>query len=247
MQTVEPFYWELFSKKLIQKIDHLRFVGFFTGEEAKAKGMRLVIGSEKELKFYLLVDESDGVIADVKFQAFGPIALIGAAEVASEMMLRKNYPQVSRISADLLDSHVRDKKETPSFPMQCHKYLNQVLSAIDNAVQQCTDIPFEAAHDVTPIEADFGELPGGIPDWENYTKPQKLKIIEEVVDKEIRPYIELDAGGVKILDLIEEKEVLISYEGSCTSCHSSTGSTLTAIQQILKSRVHPTLFVTPVL
>ncbi len=47
------------------------------------------------------------------------------------------------------------------------------------------------------------------------------------------------------VDFINEKEVLISYEGSCTTCHSSTGSTLSAIQQILKSRVHPTLFVTP--
>ncbi len=207
--------------------------------------MRYVTGREGKLCFYWLVDESDGVIADAKFQVFGPVGLIGAAEVASELVLRKNYDQASRISADLIDQHVRDRKDTPAFPKECNPYLNQVLSAIDRAVQQCLDIPFAASYDVTPIERDFGEIPGGIPGWEGFSHQQKMKIIEEVIEKEIRPYIELDAGGVEIISLNDEREVVISYQGSCTTCHSSTGSTLSAIQQILKARVHPSLLVTP--
>ena len=237
--------WEQFSKKLIAKIERPRFAGFFRIRDAEERQMRLVTGREEMLCLYWLVDESDGVIADAKFQVFGPPALIGAAEIASELILRKNYDQASRLSADLIDQHVRDKKETPAFPKETFGLLNQVLSAIDRAVHQCLDIPFAASYDVTPIEADFGEIPGGIPDWEQFPHAQKLQIIEEVIDKEIRPYIELDAGGVKILELKDGREVLISYEGSCTSCHSSTGSTLSAIQQILQRRVHPTLFVTP--
>lgn len=242
---IRPFYWELFSKKLREKIDRLRYVGFFTPQLAEDKGMRYVAGREGKLTFYWLVDESDGVIADAKFQVYGPVGLIAAAEVASELVLRKNYDQASRISADLIDQHVRDRKDIPAFPKECDPYLNQVLSAIDRAVQECLDIPFTASYDITPIERDFGEIPGGIPGWENFPHQQKIKIIEEVIDKEIRPYIELDAGGVKLVNFVDEREVIISYSGSCTSCHSSTGSTLTAIQQILKSRVHPTLFVTP--
>ncbi len=238
-------YWELFSKKLREKIDRLRYVGYFTPKLAEEKQMRYVTGREGKLCLYWLVDESDGVIADAKFQAFGPIGLIAAAEVASELVLRKNYDQVSRLSADLIDQHVRDRKDTPAFPRECDPYLNQVLSAIDRAIQQCLDIPFAATYDTTPIENDFGEIPGGIPGWETLPKEHKLKIIEEVVDKEIRPYIELDAGGVKVVSFLEEKEVVISYEGSCTTCHSSTGSTLSAIQKILRARVHPSLFVTP--
>lgn len=242
---IRPFYWELFSKKLREKIDKLRYVGFFTVKLAEEKGMRYVTGREGKLCLYWLVDESDGVIADAKFQAFGPIGLIAAAEIASELVLRKNYDQVSRITADLIDQHVRDRKDMPAFPRECDAYLNQVLSALDRAVSQCLDIPFAASYDMTPIENDFGEIPGGIPGWEAFAREHKLKIIEEVIDKEIRPYIELDMGGVKVIDFNEEKEVVISYEGSCTTCHSSTGSTLTAIQKILKARVHPSLFVTP--
>jgi len=244
-ELIQPFYWELFSKKLREKIDRLRYVGFFTEKEAEEKNMRLVVGRERKVSLYWLVDESDGIIADAKFQAYGPIGLIAAAEIASELVLRKNYHQASRITADLLDQHVRDRKETAAFPKECHSFLNQILSAIDGAAHQCLDIPYTEQYETTPIEADFGEIPGGIPDWEGFSYQQKIKILEEVIDKEIRPYIELDAGGVKVLSLNEGREVLISYEGSCTTCHSSTGSTLSAIQKILRARVHPSLFVTP--
>ncbi|MES2273504.1 MAG: NifU family protein [Chlamydiota bacterium] len=242
---IQPHYWENFSKKLRGKIEQLRFVGFFSQKTAAEKNMRLVRAREGHLCLYWLVDESDGVIADVKFQAFGPIGLIAAGEIASDLVLRKNYDQASRITGDLIDQHVRDKKEISAFPKECHAYLNQALIAIDRGVQQCQDIPFATGYDITPIEADFGEIPGGIADWEQFPHPQKLKIIEEIIDKEIRPYIELDAGGVQVVSLSEKGELTIAYEGSCTTCHSSTGSTLTAIQQILKTRVHPTLFVTP--
>lgn len=239
---------ELFTKKLRDKLDHLRFIGYFTAKEAEEKNMRLVTGREGKLCLYWLVDEADGIIADAKFQVFGPPALIAVGEIASELVLRKNYDQASRITADLLDSFVRDRSDTPAFTKEAASFLNQAISAIDNAVHQCVDIPYAATDfDITPIEWDPGENPDGMPGWENFTPLQKIKILEEVIDKEIRPYIELDAGGVKIVELKENGEVHIAYEGACTTCHSSTGSTLTAIQQIIKSRIHPSLTVVPVL
>lgn len=238
-------YWEQFSKKLKSRIDYLQNIGAFTSEEASSKAMRCVTARQGSVCLYWLVDETDGVIADAKFQAFGPIALIAAADIACELVLRKTYTQASRLSADLIDQHVRDKKETPAFPKECAAWLNQVLAAVDQAALQCSDIPCAATYDVTPILADFSEIPGGLPGWDAFPLEQKRQIIEEVLDKEIRPYVELDAGGVKLVNLKEDGEVLISYEGSCTSCHSSTGSTLTAIQQILRARVHPSLVVVP--
>ena len=233
------------SRKLREKIGSFRYAGLFTQKEAEAKGMRLVIGQEKKLRIYWLVDESDGVIADIKFQAFGPMALLSAAEVACELVLRKNYYQASRLSADLIDRHVRDKKEIPAFPPQCDSFLNQVISALDAAAEQCQGLPYVSDYDTTPIERDFETIEGGIPDWEQFSLEKKKHFIEEVIEKEIRPYIELDAGGVQVLELKEDGEILISYQGSCTTCHSATGSTLSAIQQILKARLHPSLRVTP--
>jgi len=83
------------------------------------------------------------------------------------------------------------------------------------------------------------------PGWQELTKQQKIEVIKDVIVKEIQPYIELDAGGVEVLDLIGQREVIIAYSGSCTTCYSATGATLSAIQQILRAKVWRDLIVTP--
>ena len=61
----------------------------------------------------------------------------------------------------------------------------------------------------------------------------------------MRPYIALDAGGVEVLNLVDDHQVLIAYQGSCTSCYSAVGTTLSYIQQVLRNKVHPSLVVVP--
>lgn len=230
--------WERYSKKMQGRLVKPLYMGYFS----ELRGMRLAKGHVQEgalqLSLYWLVDEGDGVITDVKYQVIGPTGLIAAAEAASELCLRKNYDQASRLSAELLGHHF-------AFPEECASFLNMAIEAIDAAVQHCLDIPYAVTYDTTPIEETLEEMSGGMPGWPDFPDEQKLHVIEEVIDKEIRPYIELDAGGIKVLGLRDGKEVRIAYEGSCTTCHSSTGSTLSAIQRILRSHVHPTLSVLP--
>lgn len=237
----------MISKKIHERLKKLRYVGYFTEAQAQEKQMRLAKGQEKNLCLYWLVDEADGVIADAKFQAFGPVSIIALGEIASELVLRKNYDQASRISADLLDRHLRDHKDEPAFASEAHSFFNQALSAIDRAVYECLDIPFiSEGYDTTPIAWDLEDRPFGIEGWEDFPLAQKLQVLEEVLEKEIRPYVALDAGGVSIREL-KDAQVHIAYEGSCTTCHSATGSTLSAIQQIFRRRVHPSLTVIPIL
>ena len=80
---------------------------------------------------------------------------------------------------------------------------------------------------------------------ESFNREQKIGVIEEVISTEIRPYIEFDAGGVQIVDLVHDRELIIAYEGACSSCHSATGATLNAIQEILRAKVDKTLLVVP--
>lgn len=244
--------WARFSRKLIDKIEHPRFVGSVSLEEAQMRGMRLATGSfeQKEkgiaLKLYWLVDELDGVIADAKFQAFGPPSLLGAAEAASEFFMRKNYDQVRRISADLLDQQLRDKKEQEAFPKEEYGSLNWVLEAAEAASMQCMDIPLSDSYVPTPVHS--GGWDGEIrpyPNWDELTPPQQVAVIEEVIATDIRPYIELDAGGIEIVSLTEGRELIIAYKGACTTCYSSVGSTLQAIQQILSAKIHPEIRVIP--
>jgi len=240
-----------YTKKLINKIENPQRLGFFTEEEALMKHMRLVTGKQGQISegnkiaIYLLIDEHDGVITDAKFQVFGEPALMGAAEVACEWLLQRNYVQARDLSVELIDKQVRDKQDISTFPDSCISLLNSLLCAVNEAVLQCRDIPIEAIYEPSPISSDVGTEVIIYPGWETFNTQQRIALIEEVIAEEIRPYIELDAGGVQVVDLVDGKEVIIVYEGACTSCHSATGSTLNAIQQILRSKIHPDLVVVP--
>ncbi len=77
------------------------------------------------------------------------------------------------------------------------------------------------------------------------SQEKKLAVIEAVLDEEVRPYVELDAGGIVVQQLIDDKELAIAYQGACTSCFSAIGTMLSTIQQIVQTKVHPELIVVP--
>lgn len=240
MTAYRPHPWTLYSKKLAQKIENPQFVGYFKPED---RGLRLVIGRQDDIALYWLVDETDGVIADIRYQVIGPSALIGALEAACQLLLRKNYDQARRISADLIDREVRDKPNVDAFPVQFYGHLNLVLEVIEQAAEQCMDIPINETELLSPLTPEITGT--AIEGFENLSQKEKLAIIEQVIQTEIRPYIELDAGGIQIINLSDTYELTIAYQGSCTSCHSATGSTLSAIQNILQAKVFPAIHVTP--
>ena len=249
---VEPFPWAKYSRKLIKKIMNPRAMGIFTPEDAEARGMKLAVGREGEIdegnsvSLYWLVDPEDGVIVDAKFQAFGQSALIGASEVMCALLIGKNYDQAKRITTDLVDSQVRDRSNEPAFPPETSPHLNLVLGAVDQAAETCHEIPLPEAYVAPPVAGNI-DLPQGegYPGWADLSQQKKLAVIEQVVAADIRPYIELDAGGVEILNLVDDREVIIAYQGACTSCFSATGATLSYIQQVLRSKVNQDLVVVP--
>lgn len=250
--SIYPFPWYLYSRKLASKVETPRSAGIFKEREAVERGVRLAVGEAGSyadgavVVLYWLVEKEEGMILDVKYQSFGPSALIGAAESACDLLVGKNYDQAKRITADLIDKQLRDKENEPAFPEPTYPYLNLVLDAIEKASEACSDLPLPSLYVAPPVPLDIGEVrEGGYPGWSELTVRQKIAVINEVLDQDIRPYIALDEGGVQVINLLQDKEVIISYQGSCTSCYSSIGSTLTYIQQVLKAKVHPDLTVTP--
>jgi NifU-like protein len=244
--------WMRYSRKLSRKIEVPLHKGFFSREEAKQRGMRLVIGEAGELKkgnflrLYWLIDEVDGIIADAKFQVYGQTALIGAAEAICELVIRKNYDQARRMNADFIDQHLRDKKDKEAFPEETYAHLNLALQAIDEASDCCMDIPLADSYVPPPVaRIDANGEHSAYPNWDSLSMKQQISVIEEIIASDIRPYIELDAGGIEILSFLNGRELLIAYKGACTSCYSATGATLEAIQQILRSKVHPDIQVIP--
>lgn len=250
-KLINSFPWTRYSKKLATKIEKTRAAGFFTKKESEARDMRLVESTEGSVedgnmvRFFWLVDRDDGIIVDAKYQVFGQSALIGAAEIAAELLIGKNYDQARRITAVLIDQQARDKANAEAFPPETIPHLNLVLAAIQQAADQCMDLPLPQSYTTTPKAIDIGEVnPDGYPGWLEMSIDQKVGVIEQVLNQDIRPYIALDAGGVEIIKLVG-LELHIKYQGSCTTCYSSIGTTLSYIQQVLRAKVNPALVVTP--
>lgn len=80
-----------------------------------------------------------------------------------------------------------------------------------------------------PVPAAPAHVPGENP---------LLDRINQVLDEKIRPGLAGDGGGLEILGL-NDKKLLIRYQGACGSCPSSIGGTLTAIEYMLKEDVDP--------
>lgn len=248
-----PFFpWATYSKKLLLRIDTPYCGGFFSQEEADCRDLHLAIGSEgncdegNALCFFWLVDKTDGVIVDARFQVFADAVLIGLAEAACELVIGKNYDQARRISSDVIEKYLRDKGDKSPFSQDSFGHVNLVVDALEKASLSCGELPLAASYAAPPITGrDIEVTEGGYPGWQELTLKQKIFVIDQVLTEEVRPYIEMDAGGVTLLNLIDDKQVIISYSGACTGCHSSTGATLSYIQHVLRAKVHPDLEVIP--
>ncbi len=70
----------------------------------------------------------------------------------------------------------------------------------------------------------------------------ELAKINEVLDRTIRPALQMDGGDLAIYAL-QDNVLTINYQGACGSCPSSTMGTLQAIEGILREEYHPDITV----
>ena len=76
------------------------------------------------------------------------------------------------------------------------------------------------------------------------TDKEKLEQIKEILDIEVRPYLQGDGGDLYIVGLIDNI-LQVHYQGACGSCPSSVTGTLAGIQSLV-NRVDPNLEVVAV-
>ena len=74
---------------------------------------------------------------------------------------------------------------------------------------------------------------------------ERAKKVEEVLDSKVRDFLARDGGGMQVVG-IEESRVVVSYEGACGSCSSSTEGTLRFIQNVLTVSLNHEIEVVPV-
>jgi NifU-like protein len=74
------------------------------------------------------------------------------------------------------------------------------------------------------------------------TNIQKMKLIEETLEREVRPALKADGGDIELIDIAGDK-VLVSLRGTCSSCKASQATLGQFVQTKLREFVTDELVV----
>ncbi len=92
------------------------------------------------------------------------------------------------------------------------------------------------------LDEELGREPEPEPEAPKLTNVRKIKLIEEVLEREVRPALRADGGDIELVD-VEGDRVVVSLRGRCANCPAS-GTTLDQhVGKKLRELVHPDLFV----
>jgi len=74
------------------------------------------------------------------------------------------------------------------------------------------------------------------------TNIQKIRLIEETLDREIKPELKKDGGDIELID-VNGNHVLVRLRGSCASCKMSQVTLKNYVESKLRELVTPDLIV----
>ena len=71
---------------------------------------------------------------------------------------------------------------------------------------------------------------------------QKIQLIQETIEKEIKPALMADGGDIELIDVIGDR-VLVAFRGVCAGCPSSGVTIASVVEKKLREFVSPSLAV----
>ncbi len=89
------------------------------------------------------------------------------------------------------------------------------------------------------VLSETGYLAGDRPKLSNL---KKIKMIEETLEREIRPALKHDGGDIELVDIIGNR-VLVATRGACASCQASNQTLKNFVEVKLRELVWPELVV----
>ncbi|MBE9141509.1 Fe-S cluster assembly protein NifU [Nodosilinea sp. LEGE 07088] len=119
----------------------------------------------------------------------------------------------------------------------CSSCLADIEDLIAEVQQE--QLAVAVATDIAIQNSAADQVPDSLPVLTNI---QKITLIQQVLDSEVRPMLIADGGDVQLHD-VEGDRVLVKLQGACGSCASSTATLKYAIEAKLKDLVLPTLTV----
>jgi len=116
--------WEEYSNKVQDRMNNPKYLGEFTEEEAKKRGLKLVVadfGAEAcgdAVRLFWLVEPETNIIKDARFKSFGCGTAIASSDMMTELTIGKSVDEATKITNLDVEKALRDDPNTPAFPPQ---------------------------------------------------------------------------------------------------------------------------------
>jgi NifU-like protein len=96
---------------------------------------------------------------------------------------------------------------------------------------------------VRASQAAEGRPPAGTADGKSrLSNLKKIRMIEDVMEREIRPSLQHDGGDIELIDIVGDR-VIVAVRGSCATCPASQATLKGFVETKLKETVSPDLVV----
>jgi NifU-like protein len=242
---------EKFSKKFEDTASEPAHRGAYYQEDAAEKGMALVQAKHKDTKLYWLVDIEEDRIYSSRFFAYGGKLSLGVGESLCVMSEGLTVSEACSLLGSDVDSSLRDEPDVSSVPESksaVFENVEKLLAAAKEeypaakAVAEASRVAKEKQGEIVPSTA---ELSINEMAWMGMTKEERTSQVNLVLDEKVRAALLSDGGNVAVLDILDDKKIIIQYQGACGSCGSSIGATLSFIENTLRNNIHKDLVVVP--
>jgi len=246
------------DRKYSQKIEALaqspKHRGAFFTEDASTKDLALATAKYKDIKVYWLIDPQSDLIYDAKFFSYGGPASVALGEMLCTLARGMKVESATAFTIPQIEALLRDDAATPASAAPAEEVfasLPPLLSAVKDAYAPAkalalATIAMKAKSDGAPRRSAFEALTEADKSWLAKPKEEQISAIETIIDKDIRPGLNMDGGDLHIRDLEDGERLLIKWQGACGGCASSTGATLSYIEDSLRRQVFSGMQVVPV-
>lgn len=182
--------------------------------------IRLELDQDKLMEVYGHVD-NEGCLTQAYFQTnFAGIDL-GFIDALFHNIQGKSRRNLIVLSSREIENFMRDINHEPAFPSD---------NAPSDEIWKVIDVLINEINKALSPSLELSSL------MENYVeKPlvEKIKSVEHLIDKAIRPSLEKDGGDIKLVN-INGNQILVNFQGNCSNCPSSTGATLEFVSDVFK-------------
>ncbi len=130
--------WQNYSKKVAERMDHPRYLGVISEEEAESLNAELIVaehGAEScgdAVRLYWAVDKNSSRIVKATFKSFGCGTAIASSDMMAELCIGKTVDEVVTITNLDVEKALRDDPDTPAVPpqkMHCSVMAYDVIKA----------------------------------------------------------------------------------------------------------------------